>query len=76
MAHVTKFTTPKVTAILPKSIEFTPQGIVTKYSITYKGVHPDSELVIRDSDIRYTGAILDAIASELDRLGFVLKDAS
>ena len=70
-----KFTSPEIKSILPKTLEFTPQGVVTKYAIDYDGVHPDSELVIRDANILYTGAIVAAITEQLKRHGF-LVDAS
>ena len=75
MAHGSKYTSPEIKSILPKTLEFTPQGIVTKYAITYAGVHPDSELIIRDSNVVYTGGIVAAITGQLQRHGF-LADTS
>ena len=69
------FTAPEIKSILPKTLEFTPQGIVTKYAITYDGVHPESELVIRDANVIYTAGIIRAITASLERHGF-LADAS
>ena len=75
MGHGSKYTSPEIKSILPKTLEFTPQGIVTKYTIAYVGVSPASELVIRDAGIIYTGAIVAAITAQLQRHGF-LPDAS
>ena len=69
------FTAPEIKSILPKTLEFTPQGIVTKYAITYDGVHPESELVIRDANVIYTAGIGAAITGQLQRHGF-LEDTS
>ena len=75
MAQPQTFTAPEIKSILPKTLEFTPQGIVTKYAITYDGVHPESELVIRDANVIYTAGIVAAITASLERHGF-LEDTS
>ena len=75
MAQQQPFISPEIKSILPKTLEFTPQGIVTKYAITYEGVHPESELIIRDSNVVYTGGIVAAITAQLQRHGF-LEDTS
>lgn len=66
-----QYTTPPVVSILPKTLEFTPQGIVTKYAVKYKGVSGETELVIRDVNVRYTGGIVAAVSEQLKRLGFL-----
>ena len=75
MGHGSKYTSPKIKSVLPKTLEFTPHGIVTTYAIIYAGVTPESELVIRDSNVIYTAGIVAAITASLERHGF-LEDTS